>query len=429
MKLKDLDPTVLLEGLREGVVVHSATTEILYANSRALELLRLTEAQIQGKDALDPSWRFIDSQNRLMAHQDFPVNRVLAEGQHLTNLEVGVCDSSTAEITWVLCNGTPHFSSSGSIEHVVVSFIDITERRKEISFESVVANSDDVVLITEADPIDDTGPKIVYVNNAFSELTGYSAEEVIGKTPRILQGGGTSEETRQRIHEGLANKSWIHERIQNYSKSGKPYWLDLKIFPLKNARGEVSHFAAIEREVTKQVEKEEQLKELADRDPLTNLLNRRGFSRDVELYLSQRHADRKGVVALIDIDFFKRVNDSFGHECGDHALISLAEKLINTFGNEVSLCRFGGEEFAVFFPAGELKSSLEKLDVFRERVARSPLQIGEGRTLTLTVSIGIAQVKNGSCFELALKSADDALYIAKRGGRNRVELQIGTPQR
>ncbi|WP_086481976.1 sensor domain-containing diguanylate cyclase [Oceanospirillum sanctuarii] len=426
MELKDLDPKSLLEGLREGVVVHSATTEILYANPRALELLRLTEAQAMGKDTLDPSWRFVDSQNRLMTHQDFPVNRVISEGRSIANLEVGICDSSTAEVTWVLCNANPQFSSSGSIEHVIVSFIDITGMKSEISFESVVANSDDVVVITEADPIDEPGPRIVYVNNAFTRLSGYTREEVMGKNPRILQGPETSDDTRKRIRQGLENKDWIHERIQNFSKDGTPYWLDLKIFPLKNTYGQITHFAAIERDISDQVEKEHRLQELADRDPLTNLLNRRGFSQEVEHYLSQRHSELKGIVALIDIDFFKKINDSFGHECGDHALICLAEKLRNTFGNEVSLCRFGGEEFAIFFPGGELKSCLEKLDRFREQVARSPLQVAEDRTLTLTISIGLAQVKSGACFEEAVKVADNALYVAKKTGRNRVELQIGT---
>lgn len=428
MELKDLDPTALLEGLREGVVVHSATTEILYANPRALELLRLTEAQVMGKDALDPNWRFVDSRNRLMVHQDYPVNRVLAEGKSIQNLEVGICDSSTAEVTWVLCDARPLFSPSGSLEYVVVSFTDITGLKSEITFESVVANSDDVVVITEADPIDEPGPRIVYVNNAFTRLTGYTPEEVIGKTPRILQGDETSEDVRQRIREGLINQSWIHERIQNFSKDGTPYWLDLKIFPLKNVSGQISHYAAIERDITKQVEKERRLQELADRDPLTDLLNRRGFSQEVEHYLSQRHGELKGIVALIDIDFFKKINDSFGHECGDHALVCLADKLKNAFGNEVSLCRFGGEEFAIFFPGGELKGCLEKLDGFREQVARSPLQIAEDRTLTLTISIGLAQVKSGTCFEEAVKVADNALYVAKKTGRNRVELQIGTPR-
>lgn len=425
MELRDIDPKVLLEGLREGVVVHSVTTEIIYANPKALELLRLTEAQALGKDALDPSWRFIDSQNRLMTHQDFPVNRVLSEERSVLNVEVGICDSSSDEVTWVLCNASPYFSDKGSIEYVVVSFIDITSLKSGISFESVVANSNDVVVITEAKPIDGVGPRIVYVNEAFTSLTGYSADEVIGLTPRILQGEDTSPETRLRIREGLIKQTAIHERIKNYSKNGQPYWLDLKIFPLCNALGHIAHFAAVERDITDQVAQEQKLKDLASKDPLTSLLNRRGFNQEVKHFLTQADPEQKAVLALIDIDFFKRINDTFGHECGDHTLCCLAEKLKSAFGQNALLCRFGGEEFAVFFPGANLKSSFEALETFRDLVARSPVQVAEDRTLTMTISIGVSRVKDWEGFEQALKSADIALYMAKKTGRNRVELQIG----
>lgn len=429
MKFNDIDPVALLEGLHEGVVVHNAATKIIYANPRALELLRLTESQALGTDALDPSWRFIDGQKRLMVHQDFPVNRVLAEQQSVMDLEVGICDGSMEQVTWVLCNARPQFSVTGVIDHVVVSFIDITGLRSGVSFESVVANSNDSVLITEADPLDGHGPKIIYANNAFTEMTGYPVAEVLGETPRILQGQDTSAEARKRIRDGLIKKVNVHQRIKNYSKKGSVYWVDLKIFPLKNAYGQVTHFAAVQRDITEQVAKEEKLQAMAAMDPLTNLLNRRGFLESVKHYFAGGQQCRKGIVALIDIDFFKMINDSFGYECGDHALCSLAAKLAYALGEDVPLCRFGREDFAVFFPDGELKTCLEQLDALREQVSRSPLKVAEDRTLTLTVSIGLAQVKDEACFDQALISAGRALFEAKKSGRNRVELQIGTPKR
>jgi PAS domain S-box-containing protein len=90
----------------------------------------------------------------------------------------------------------------------------------------------------------------VYVNKAFTELTGYTSEEVLGKTPRILQSNGTDEESKKIIRQGLEQKTPTRVTIKNYSKTGEEYWLDLSIHPLKNSQGIVTHFVAIERDVT-----------------------------------------------------------------------------------------------------------------------------------------------------------------------------------
>lgn len=132
----------------------------------------------------------------------------------------------------------------------------------EFSLEDVVKFANDIVIVTEAYPLDEPGPKIVYVNQAFSDLTGFAPEEVIGKSPRILQGPDSDPETRAKIREALHKKEPIRTAIVNYSKTGRKYWLDINIIPLKNERGEVTHFAAIERDLTdiKRAEEEITLK-------------------------------------------------------------------------------------------------------------------------------------------------------------------------
>lgn len=134
----------------------------------------------------------------------------------------------------------------------------------EIDFliEDVVKFANDIVIVTEAYPLDEPGPKIVYVNEAFTRLTGYTEEEVLGKTPRILQGPGSDPTVRAEIRKALNLKKSIRTTILNYSKSGKKYWLDLNIIPLKNKNGEVTHFAAIERDLTEIKEINKQLLKL-----------------------------------------------------------------------------------------------------------------------------------------------------------------------
>jgi len=114
------------------------------------------------------------------------------------------------------------------------------------SLEDVVKFANDIVIVTKADPLDAPGPEIVYVNQAFTDLTGFTPEEVIGKNPRILQGPESDTKTRAEIRAALGRKEPFRTVILNYSKSGRKYWLDINIIPLQNRNGEVTHFAAIE---------------------------------------------------------------------------------------------------------------------------------------------------------------------------------------
>jgi len=119
-------------------------------------------------------------------------------------------------------------------------------------FARIVENANDVIIVTRARPTSGDGPEIVYVNQAFTDLTGYSAEEVLGRTPRLLQGPGTNKDTTARIRTALERGEPVRTEILNYTKAGTEYWIDLNIVPLRNAEGELTHFAAIERDLTAQ---------------------------------------------------------------------------------------------------------------------------------------------------------------------------------
>jgi len=131
---------------------------------------------------------------------------------------------------------------------------------KDFSLEDVVKFTNDIVIVTEAYPLDKPGPKIVYVNKAFTDVTGFAPEEVIGKNPRILQGPDSDPETRAKIRAALEKNEPVRTVIVNYSKSGRKYWLDINIIPLKDRNGEVTHFAAIERDLTVIKKAEEEIK-------------------------------------------------------------------------------------------------------------------------------------------------------------------------
>lgn len=287
------------------------------------------------------------------------------------------------------------------------------------NFEDIVENAMDVVIVTKSDSIDNTGPEIVYVNKAFTQLTGYSKEEAIGETPRILQGKETDPETKREIRTAIEKETPVRVTIKNYSKTGDEYWLDMNIIPLKDKNGEVTHFAAIERDVTEQKNYEQELERLSRTDPLTGLLNRRAFNHlsETEFSRFKRSGDIYSVL-MIDIDNFKKVNDIYGHAVGDLVIKSTAHLCeINRRLYDV-LARLGGEEFCIVLPQTNKNTAYELAEKIRKTVSQMHLSQNE-RDVPITISIGISEsqiVDESHCD--VINRADNKMYQAKRNGRN-----------
>ncbi|MBD2182802.1 diguanylate cyclase [Planktothrix sp. FACHB-1355] len=173
---------------------------------------------------------------------------------------------------WVLVRGLPKRGSDGKIERIVGSLSDITGRKQAEHqlhlLESVVVNANDAVVITEAEPINEPGPRILYVNQAFSRMTGYSAEEVLGKTPRILQGPKTDRANCAKIRAAL--KAWQPVRAEfiNYCKDGSEFWVELNIAPVADKTGWYTHWIAIQREITERKRAEDAFGQQTKREQL-----------------------------------------------------------------------------------------------------------------------------------------------------------------
>lgn len=162
-----------------------------------------------------------------------------------------------------------HHIVLGGIESRLVAAYDVTERTKVEGhlrlLESVITNANDAVLVTEAQQIDLPGPKIVYVNEAFTTMSGYAVEEVLGKTPRILQGPKTDRKELSRIREALINHENIEVEIINYKKSGEEFWANFTIVPVADKEGILTHYVAIQRDVTARKRQEEMTRENLER--------------------------------------------------------------------------------------------------------------------------------------------------------------------
>ena len=161
---------------------------------------------------------------------------------------------------------------------LAVHLRDVTARHKSQEqlrlLESSIARLNDIVIITEAGPFNAPGPRIVFVNEAFERRTGYSSEEVMGRTPRLLQGPDTQRRELDRIR--AAMEQWQPARVDliNYKKSGEAFWVDLEVSPVWDEARKLTHWVAVGRDITERKTAEEKIQYLAFYDPLTHLPNR-----------------------------------------------------------------------------------------------------------------------------------------------------------
>ncbi len=178
---------------------------------------------------------------------------------------------------------------------------------------------------------------------AFCEMTGWTREEVIGRTPAILQGEETDRQVTARLRRALEAGRTFEGRTINYRKDGRPFHIEWRTSPIRNEKGEVTHYLAIQRDVTAQVRLLERLREQAASDALTELLNHKSGENELSAAIaSARREERPLSVALLDIDHFKAINDNHGHAMGD-LVIERIGRLINQHLNRQDIgIRWGG---------------------------------------------------------------------------------------
>lgn len=289
-------------------------------------------------------------------------------------------------------------------------------------FRAVVESANDAIIITGPD-LDYPGPTILYVNRAFTELTGFTAEEAIGKSPRMFQGPRITSGAGFEAGEALRRGEAVHTNALNYGKDGRQYWVDIKIIPLRDEDGNITHFAAIERDITKTKEQQDQLRRLAEQDELTGLANRRHFLSAMRTEIGRAVRYRHSLsVLMLDIDHFKRVNDSRGHAAGDQVLRALAETCVASLREMDLVGRIGGEEFAVMLPETGANAARDTGERLREAVGKMEVHVkSDRRPIHITCSIGATALEHeGDTVDRIMARADRALYRAKDEGRNRL---------
>ncbi|WP_417760861.1 EAL domain-containing protein [Shewanella sp.] len=264
--------------------------------------------------------------------------------------------------------------------------------------------------------ITDPSGQIIKVNPAFSRITGYSADEVIGQNPRILKSGRQDPHFYQALWHSLVEQgSWSGE-FWNKKKSGQLYLQRGTISVVRNVQGEIEHLIAIMEDITEQRAAAENIRRLANFDMLTGLANRNSLMEQFYLLTEQAYQRDKQLVAMfIDLDDFKHVNDAMGHQFGDALLKAVALRFQRVLTAGEQLYRFSGDEFVLLAPYDSI-SSVDLAEAIIQTLSY-PFEIGE-QTVNIGCSIGIAiSGTDGTSLDQLVGSADAAMYRAKASGR------------
>ncbi|MCV6590120.1 MAG: EAL domain-containing protein [Marinobacterium sp.] len=305
----------------------------------------------------------------------------------------------------------------GEVQGFIGFLTDLTDRKADelrlMQLSTIVEQSPSSILIT------DVKGCIEYINPAFELTSGYSLNEAVGQTPRLLRSGQTPATTYQQMWQTITRGEPWRGELLNRRKDGSLFWELASIAPIRDDDDVITHFVSINEDITRLKDQEAQLAWQASYDPVTQLPNRvLAMERLSAAMSAARSGNCHMAVMFIDLDQFKRINDTFGHSSGDELLVRAAEKLKGVIGSRDTVARFGGDEFVVLLDCLPDLLAVERAAEQLLRTFSVPVQLGE-HPLTVTASVGIAVYpQDGEDPETLLRHADVAMYTAKEQGRN-----------
>lgn len=310
---------------------------------------------------------------------------------------------------------SPVSDADGVVRHFVSVQTDITarigaEQERQLLLQALNA-AVDPILIT------DRSTRVVFVNEAFQRLTGYELDEILGQSAGMLYPAHQDPDFYRNLRASLRSGNPFRATFTYRRKNGSSFYIEQSIAPVCGADRRITHYISTGKDVSERVERERRLVEMASRDPLTGLSNRRSGSLVLASLVDEAQTVARPLsLILADIDRFKRINDTYGHQAGDGVLAEVGRVLRSRIRDSDVAARWGGEEFLVVVPDCGLEEAIELAERIRTAVSGLDLDV-VGR---VTVSLGVAEWHAGESAKSLLQRADDAMYRAKREGRDRV---------
>ena len=338
------------------------------------------------------------------------------------------------EYRWILDLGNPRYDIDGRFLGFIGYCYDITDRKQDEEnlktktqelehannkltlLSTVFTQSCEGIIITLDNGI------CVDINDSFVSLTGYDRTDIIGHNPSILKSGHHPTEFYSKMWDDLKSKSYWQGEVWNRGKNGNLYVVQLSISAVKDRLGTTSHYVGIFHDITNIKEYQKNLEYLANYDALTSLPNRNLLVDRLKQSMAQtlRHQNLLGVV-FIDLDGFKFINDTYGHDCGDRLLVTISNRLKLSLRGVDTIARLGGDEFVILLT--DLKTKEDSFHTLTRILQTINDEVFDnGNMLLVSASLGVSFYPQGDKiieFSELIKQADQAMYQAKLQGKNR----------
>ena len=408
------------EAMIVGLDLNGCITVI---NQRGCEILGRSEESLLGR-----SWFEIAvpaaQRKRLQAVFRQMVAGEIAPVEYLEN-EIVTAQGDTRYLLW---HNTLQHGPSGDIVGTVSSGLDITGRKQvedQLRLAGVVFKSTKQGVV-----VTDKSNRIVSVNPAFTAITGYAQEDVLGANPSLMRSGRHDEAFYRKLWAEIETTGYWEGELWDRRKNGEAYPSWQSISAVLDESGEVTHYVSVFSDITPIKEHQRDLDFLAHHDPLTRLPNRLMFNDRLAHALQRCLRDGAQLALLfMDLDDFKKINDVYGHGVGDRLLQTLAERLKALLRKEDTIARLGGDEFLILLESNESYDGVEQVAKKIMHAISSPMS-RDGQIITVRASIGIAMgPADGSSGAELIGAADAAMYRAKANGPGAYEFWSGEARR
>lgn len=407
----------IADGITDAIVMANPRREIQWCNPSFLEIFGYTLEELQGQPTriiyADPDEH--ERQGQLRYNKSVP--------EHAERFEVSYQRKNGEKFIGETF-GTALRNEADELIGYVAVIRDVTEQRKtedQLRIAAAAFEVENGIMITDREL------RIEQVNRAFTRITGYEADEVIGESPGILQSGQHSKEFYRKMWQNITEEGFWEGEVWNRKKDGEiyPEWLTISV--VRDDSGELTHYIASFSDITERKAAEQRIHQLAFFDPLTQLANRRLFIDRVEhACLSSERSNQYGALLMLDMDHFKVLNDTQGHHAGDQLLIEVGRRLDEKVRNADTVARIGGDEFVILLESlgrdndVAINIASEVADKIQHALTQ-PYKLDNSDDYRITPSVGVVLFHGQeTSVEDLLKQADVALYEAKSAGRNTV---------
>ncbi len=399
------------------VLTPSPHMQDLIGNRKARELMRIPEGMSMFVEERwwEASGRHFERHGQTVAMTSMPLQRALG-GETINNDQIVACyeDGSRRHL---LVNAVPLLDGAGAVRGALAVLADVselTQAQQQLKLaDEALEHSGEALMIIDRDN------RVMRVNRAFGRITGFSEAEVLGRDAGQVAGVPLDAEKRAQIRQALNDKGVWEGELNNRRANGQIYPAWYTISCVGNGDGEASHFISLFSDITERKHAESRMKHLAEHDFLTGLPNRVLFNDRVgqAIAVAQRAGSRFALMFL-DLDRFKNINDTLGHNVGDQLLVQLAGRLRSCLRAGDTICRQGGDEFVVLLPGADSDKAARHLAQKLLDVIDRPFLL-EGHELSVSASIGVVLYPHdGQDLDTLMKHADVAMYHAKSSGRH-----------